>query len=1243
MLLYLNKKIAVPHGLNVRSVAWNHVDGWIAFGGDNGVLKVLSMEPADGAESRLMGVGAPSNLTMNQPLEEHTAPVTLVSWNESYRRLTSADDTGLIIVWALRNGEWTKDMVNDRRKSPVVGAHWSPDGQHILIVYKDGHYLIGSITGARVVSKGLEHGLTGACWCPSSREFVLASDDGRLLHLDLQGQLLGEIDRVAVRDLPDARVARLAWYDGLEGTAAAGAPTLCIAFECGRMQLLRSATDAGHVLVDTGMHITDAKWSPNGQVLAITGRQRGDATKPVYMVQLYSPFGDHISSLKLPGNAHLASLAWQGGGLRIALAVGASLYFANVRPDYRFAALRDGTLVYACRSPGRDDDTLVFWHPAHAHKHIVRVPRLRAIAGAGRHVLVSAVDRRGPQLTIYNSIGSVAGKFPLSFSPSMLSVATGRDEGAPEVAVAADARCAALLRISADGSVAPFTTSSQAAPGATSTVAVASAADGQGEELTPIEWVVGKLPLAPGAALEVAALSASQVDVPDPVTAVAAHALGVLLLRASGTCVAVDAETALPRPSVNIACRTRPVRAALSCDGTGLAVLDFTGVLSLFRMAPSVSAVPTDDSGSVGVVSPSVGATGIIPVPDFNRKDVWDFVWAEDSASQLAVMEKTRLVVLKAADTLKPQADEPKASAGFLARLADLELTCVLFDEVFRDPLNPESDSVLSVETRALRDTRRIIDSVGVRDAFSFVESNPHPRLWKMLAAAALREPDFVSAEKAFVRCKDFSGLQFVKKVRAIEKTVLQKAEVAVFLGAFDEADALFASIDRPDLALRLHHSLGNWPRVLQLAGAGSETGSAPTSGASAGDDSVVAEARSQLAQYYGERDRWDLAAPLFRQAGDLSGLATALFRTEDYEALVNLVKEAPSSDTELLSRIARMLTGVGALDGAIDAHLKTGSADGALQACVSLRRWDRAVEIARQFGLRERLAEPLAAHTKQLLEFGSIFAAVELLRRTDRPGEAARLLFNLARERLADAEFAQDLVSTRMLLVLAGRVLEGDDAAAAAVLGDADDDIASIWASAEALHHFCLAQALLHAESPQQAIFPAARAAAISTAAPLGTIPEGPAARLVSPFVPRENALGVLAVAAISANDWSLSSIALAGLENREGAAPARRAAFADLAVTLFTSHPPDGGDSGDEDTHSEFCPRCNAPMAPFEHFCDECGHVLQACVATGVPLRAGMDTFQCNTCHRSMLSVEADELTACPLCHSALPSTIN
>ena len=117
MFIYLSKKIAIPNGVRLKSLSWNGINGWIVCGGENGLLKVLKLDSSSSANKK--GAGGPSNLSMNQTLEGHNGSVVCVCWNENYRKLTTSDQYGLIIVWMLHKGMWFEEMINNRNKSTV--------------------------------------------------------------------------------------------------------------------------------------------------------------------------------------------------------------------------------------------------------------------------------------------------------------------------------------------------------------------------------------------------------------------------------------------------------------------------------------------------------------------------------------------------------------------------------------------------------------------------------------------------------------------------------------------------------------------------------------------------------------------------------------------------------------------------------------------------------------------------------------------------------------------------------------------------------------------------------------------------------------------------------------------------------------------------------------------------------------------------------------------------------------------
>lgn len=99
-----NIQIAIPNNTRLNCISWNKYEGYIAVGGDEGLVKVLKLDQASSTTAtNSAGVAAPSNLSMNQTLEGHKAPVNVVTWNDSptQQKLTTSDRDGVIMVWMM--------------------------------------------------------------------------------------------------------------------------------------------------------------------------------------------------------------------------------------------------------------------------------------------------------------------------------------------------------------------------------------------------------------------------------------------------------------------------------------------------------------------------------------------------------------------------------------------------------------------------------------------------------------------------------------------------------------------------------------------------------------------------------------------------------------------------------------------------------------------------------------------------------------------------------------------------------------------------------------------------------------------------------------------------------------------------------------------------------------------------------------------------------------------------------------
>lgn len=45
-------------------------------------------------------------------------------------------------------------------------------------------------------------------------------------------------------------------------------------------------------------------------------------------------------------------------------------------------------------------------------------------------------------------------------------------------------------------------------------------------------------------------------------------------------------------------------------------------------------------------------------------------------------------------------------------------------------PDKPNSDHIIKLEVKSLRDTKQLLEKVGINEAAQFIEDNPHQRLW---------------------------------------------------------------------------------------------------------------------------------------------------------------------------------------------------------------------------------------------------------------------------------------------------------------------------------------------------------------------------------------------------------------------------------------------------------------------------------------------------------------------------------
>ncbi|XP_072032249.1 WD repeat-containing protein 35-like isoform X2 [Amphiura filiformis] len=1194
MFIYLSKKIAIPNNTRLRCVSWNRDQGFIACGGEDGLLKVLKLEIQSGGDNKIRGLAAPSNLSMNQTLEGHSGAVQVVTWNGHYQKLTTSDQYGLIIVWMLYKGNWYEEMINNRNKSLVRSMAWNADGQKICIVYEDGAVIVGSVDGNRIWGKELKgYQLCHVEWSPDGKLLLFGMSNGEIHLYDSQGNMCSKLAIYCLTNVTGAvQITGIDWYNGLQGYIEPNCPTLAVCFDNGRAQIMKHENDENPVLIDTGMQVVQIQWNNTGSALAVAGSQKSaQQDKDINVVQFYTPFGEHMRTLKVPGRS-MSAVSWEGGGLRIALAVDSFIYFANIRPDYKWGYCAN-TVVYAFTKPDRMEHCVVFWETNTTERHIKYVRNLISVTAYGDHcVLATRADETTGQvfpdepiqyvLVLCNSIGTPLESKYIDIEPQYVAVTKTH-------VIAASKEAFYVWQYKTPKKL---------------TAMEVNQALGKKKDNRERVYHIDDTPSGAGEGL----LDFSKAFAPtrDPICSVCASDKLLIIGRESGTLnrYSLPHVALVNKHTVNC----RPHSISLNCNSSRLAIIDIAGLLTFFDL----------DAKWVNQDGQEIQGQHL----DFERKDVWDMKWAEDNTELFAMMEKTRMYIFRNLDP-----EEPILSSGYICHFEDLNIKAVLLDEILKDPEHPNKEFMMEMEIKSLRDTRDLLDKVGIEDAAQFIEDNPHPRLWRLLAEAALENLDLKMADQAFVRCRDYQGIEFVKRLGNLQSETMRSAEVAAYFKRFEEAERMYLDMDRRDLAVNLRIKLGDWFRVVQLLKAGS----------GGGDDTQLIQAWNAIGDYYADRQKWSNAVQYYVQGNNQERLAECYYMLEDFIGLQKLADGLPENH-KLLPELGAQFVTVGMCEEAVQAYLKCNQVKKAVDCCVELNQWDQAVELAKTHNIKE-IDSLLARYAAHLLDKDKKLQAIELYRKANHFIEAAKLMFQIAEEYAKKKEKPQ---RTKKMYVLGALLIESyheqmklmsklkaksnrKAEASSALAGLLEEEalatsdmkiIDNAWRGAEAHHFFLLAQRQLYQGYVD---------ASMKTCLRLCDYDD-----IIDPV----DIYSLLALAACANRAFGTCSKAFIKLESLGSATPEQHEQYEKLALEIFTKHAPK-----DSRTNKTECHTCENMIPDTTSLCPNCEAKFPTCVVTGRPIM-DYQVWMCSTCKHQAFEGEIQNQTMCPLCHASIKS---
>ena len=619
------------------------------------------------------------------------------------------------------------------------------------------------------------------------------------------------------------------------------------------------------------------------------------------------------------------------------MAAGTSVYYANIKPDYKWGCM-ENTIVLAYQKADRIDYCIIFWDFKLGTKNLKYVKNLLHIKATDEYcILVSKVEEQAEQtpqwiVTLCNSIGSPLETKFINIDPNYVYMTKTH-----------------VIICSLDH-IYVWQYKSQSVRAAAFETMGGSKRIGR-----EVAFYVDDTPNM-NTIYDKDKYDVSSNESNDPITSVTANDNLMIVGRASGSLIRLS----LPHITVEakLFLKYRPNLMEVNCNSTRIAIIDNNGTLSLLEM---------DNQG---------GGT----VLDYEKNDVWQIRWSTDDPTHLAFIEKSRLYTMK-----KMEAEEPFQTEAYICSFSELQVRLVLLDELMKEPSAnfKAEDCIINFETKTLKDTRDLMTKMNLKEAFDYVKANPHNKLWRILSGKALDDLDFSTAENSLVQIGDYAGLQFIKRLQLIDDKNKQKAEIQAFYGNFDDAEAIYRNMERKDLAIQLKMKVGDWFRVVELVKQGF------------GNDDILIQAYDKIGDYYADRFKWPEAASYYKLSKNYARLIQISFNLEDFDSLRGLVAVLPE-ESPLLSELGEKLQSIGICDEAVDAFLKVGNVKRALDCCVLLNQWAKAVELAEKYNF-VAVEGLLTTYANQLLERKKKLECVELYRRANRNTEAAKMLGQIA------------------------------------------------------------------------------------------------------------------------------------------------------------------------------------------------------------------------------------------------------
>uniref|UniRef100_A0A915PI34 WD repeat-containing protein 35 n=1 Tax=Setaria digitata TaxID=48799 RepID=A0A915PI34_9BILA len=972
-------------------------------------------------------------------------------------------------------------------------------------------------------------------------------------------------------------------------------PRFHVAYKHGIIQLMRNENDSNPVIIRLpNMILSKARWSPDGTMLAICGLQT-DSDDGKCLVHFVTAYGKPLRNLQIPGQA-IADISWEGDGLRLCAAVDSHLFFANIRPDYK-------AIIWSGKKWAYCGQTVIYsYERLESKEHCVVFFETKLEEAYLKYVKpIVAIAAYGEHCVLISRVEDQVGQYFMQICNGIGTTVDSKYINLePKYVAMNDSEVVIANNLS-------FTVWKYSVPCA----------------------VKQKINPSIDNSLSYDSLVEQQlyyVDKNDQIASSDARRRSQC--RDSGSANYYSLPDVNLKSSLNLGCRVEKLE--FNCSGTRIAVLTGQG-LKLFELR---------NNNAISL--------------NFERNDAWNIKWDAEKDDTIAIMEKTRMYIVKNTET-----EEPIVSSGYICSFKNLVVRTVLLDELMKNPETPHKSFIIDVEIKSLRNVKSLLQKMKIEEATAFIEKNNHPKLWSLLAEVALERLDTSIAEHAFVMLKDYAGIQLIKRIHSLQNVEFKKAEVAAFYGRIDDAEKIYMENDRRDLALALREKMYDWFRIMEIL----QTSSQP------GDDELLRKAWNHVGDYYAERQKWKQAESYYEKADNHEQLIRCYLMDDNYDNMELLAKRLPDGD-KLIMEIGDIFLNAGLCEQAVECFVRCGMLNEALDACIQLNQWERAVELSRTYNLRDvhlllnRYAEQLTGSNEKT------FAAVQLYKRAGKYLEAARIVFDVSYTFIASDERIKQAEPLRLkkLYVMGALLIEqyhqqnkseiakestNKSNAEIALKGLLEEDcklsladsalIDNAWRGAEAYHFYMLSNRQFYNGDADKAMITALHLTdyddLVDPAKVYSLLGDADKAMITAlhltdydDLVDPAKVYSLLALTSCAARQFAVCSRGFIKLESLDSFTVDEKEAYKKLAIKIFTKYPP-------VDTHMNMieCPGCYAQIQNYCQICPSCDMKFPTCIVTGRPLH-DYQFWLCPTCKHHAYQSEISSLKFCPLCHGNL-----